>query len=160
MMNTTTERYDDGIAPLEEVDLKEFVTRQEEYVGDEYARIFTDPARAEVRIYRRDQDNDGFVRTVIENVRVRENGDERPTRYHLHGMDVATLNTFLTALKCERSTAVVRWDFWPENNSHMMNKAGLTNETLTLRYETHSGRKNSVQIHNQFRSYHQRMVDF
>ena len=136
---------------VREVDMPEFVAANHEYVNNEYIRMFADSSEAELRLYRKVADSSYFKLTIPDvRIRMSVNGETRPDRFNLHYTDVTNLVSWLTALKSERSDTYVRFNYYEDDTSPMIEKAGLKRETLIFRYETSTGRKNMLEIGNVF----------
>lgn len=105
------------------------------------------------------------VRTVIDasfNVRYPRSDAprRRPDSICLHNDDADTLLTWLRALIRERSDATVSIAYWEQNNSPLIEDAGLNQESLFLDYKTESGTEHRVNIHGVYANHVQMMANF
>jgi len=83
-----------------------------------------------------------------------------PESLCLHANDASTALTLFRCLANERSPATPSFDYWPVNNSPMVDESDLTNETLSIDYKTDSGRSHRVGIDSLYTNGFQSMASY
>lgn len=156
----------DPYGNTETVSLSEFLSRDSK--GQEYIRLIPDPDNREIHLFRNTARNsgEGMIKTVIEGTfKVRGTRDrEINTEFlwlNFHYSDVSTILTFLNSLKWDssRSPANLSVEYWPINNSPMLDNNDMIQETISFAYRTESGNSHRVELSNiyeekQFDTYH------
>lgn len=142
--------------------LRSLLERQTEATTESVHLRYDDGLRT-IAVYRQlgTADDQRWFRADVSDVDLTTRMSGRvPGGFFLTHDEAETVLTWLDRMRVERNVERIDVTYYETNNTKIIERAGLDNETVVFEYETSGGRSNTVHLHGVYTNDHHMMANF